>query len=82
MRATKNTTMERRAFLNTLGCAWLSSKMFASGSSARSEPLSGDHRFKGPYGLELYSMRDELVKSVPATLAMVSKIGYTEVEAV
>ena len=76
--------MERRDFLATLSSVLLGS----AGSSAATRNLmavgkaGGGHRFKGPYGLELYSVRNQLFKDVPGTLAMVAKAGYTDVEAV
>ena len=36
--------------------------------------------FKGPLGLQLYSLRDEFKKDVPATLATVNKLGFRTVE--
>jgi len=76
--------MERRDFLATLSSLLL--------GSARSEVTarnlmaagraSGPHRFKGPCGLELYSVRNQLDKDVPGTLQTVAKAGYTDVEAV
>ena len=36
--------------------------------------------FKGPLGLQLYSLRDEFKKDVPATLAKVHGFGFRTVE--
>jgi sugar phosphate isomerase/epimerase len=36
--------------------------------------------FKGPLGLQLYSVRHEMSKDVPGTLALVRRLGFEEVE--
>ena len=36
--------------------------------------------FKGPIGLQLYSLRDQFAKDVPGTLDTVKKLGFTDVE--
>src|SRR4030095_9102011 len=36
--------------------------------------------FKGPVGLQLYSLRAEFAKDVPGTLAKVREMGFREVE--
>ncbi|HKQ72539.1 MAG TPA: sugar phosphate isomerase/epimerase family protein [Blastocatellia bacterium] len=36
--------------------------------------------FKGPLGLQLYSLRDEFAKDVPGTLAKVREMGFREIE--
>ncbi|RDV25595.1 sugar phosphate isomerase/epimerase [Alteromonas aestuariivivens] len=64
---------ERRQFLK-LGATVLSAGMlpnFASFASATSSPQ---------VGLQLYTLRDWMAASVPATLKMVSAVGYSEVE--
>src|SRR5438552_13404420 len=40
--------------------------------------LSGD--FKGPLGLQLYTMRESFKTNVPATLDKVKALGFTELE--
>src|SRR5579863_735570 len=76
--------IQRREFLCTTGAALLTS--FASQAARHaSEAFPGPqatHHFTGPYGLELYGVRNQLERDVPGTLAMVAKLGYTEVEAV
>jgi sugar phosphate isomerase/epimerase len=80
--------MERRRFLTTLSGAMLAaagSKAIARGltaSGAAFGKMGGSHRFKGPYGLELYSVRNQLDQDVPGALEMVARAGYTDVEAV
>jgi len=36
--------------------------------------------FKGPLGLQLYSLREQFKKDVPGTLAKVKELGFTDVE--
>src|SRR5438034_6283787 len=45
---------------------------------ARAVELSGD--FKGPLGLQLYTLRESFKTNVPATLDKVKALGFTEVE--
>lgn len=49
----------------------------ALGSAALSR---GAERFRGPLGIELYSLRREMAKDVPGTLATVRRLGFGEVE--
>ena len=51
----------------------------AGGADAPKPAGTGDS-FKGPLGLQLYSLRDEFKKDVPATLATVNKLGFRTVE--
>ncbi len=50
--------------------------VFTAGASALE--LSGD--FKGPLGLQLYSLRDSFKADVPATLDKVKAFGFNDVE--
>src|SRR5215469_17707143 len=43
-------------------------------------PVGIGPSFKGPLGLQLYSLRDEFAKDVPGTLDTVKKLGFTDVE--
>jgi sugar phosphate isomerase/epimerase len=36
--------------------------------------------FKGPYGIQLYSLRNQLDKDVPGSLKLIRDAGYTDVE--
>ena len=45
---------------------------------ARAGELSGD--FKGPLGLQLYTLRESFKTNVPATLDKVKAMGFTEIE--
>jgi sugar phosphate isomerase/epimerase len=47
-------------------------------ASARAGELSGD--FKGPLGLQLYTLRESFKTNVPATLDKVKAMGFTEIE--
>ena len=47
-------------------------------SSARAADLAGD--FKGPLGLQLYTLRESFKTNVPATLDKVKAMGFTEIE--
>jgi sugar phosphate isomerase/epimerase len=55
----------RRAFLMA-GCALL--------------PAGAKRKFSGTFGLEIYSLRREAEKDLPATLAMIRRFGFAEVE--
>lgn len=52
----------------------------ASFSADKSKAVGTGESFKGPLGLQLYSLRDELKKDVPATLAKVHDFGFHLVE--
>ena len=52
--------------------------ILSAGIGARAVELSGD--FKGPLGLQLYSLRDAFKADVPGTLDRVKAFGFTEVE--
>jgi len=43
-------------------------------------PAIGKAKAPGPFGLEIYSLRGEAQKDLPATLAMIREFGFTEVE--
>src|SRR5437762_13933931 len=45
---------------------------------AHAAELSGD--FKGPLGLQLYTLRESFKTNVPATLDKVKALGFTEIE--
>jgi sugar phosphate isomerase/epimerase len=51
--------------------------LFATGGSALGSTDSG---VPGPLGLELYSLRREIAKNLPGTLAFTRRLGFTEVE--
>ena len=50
-----------------------------NGTGIRKEPGTSKS-FKGPVGLELYSLRNEFNKNVPLTLDHIQGFGFTEVE--
>ncbi|MBC7772816.1 MAG: sugar phosphate isomerase/epimerase [Pyrinomonadaceae bacterium] len=47
-------------------------------TSASAVDLPGD--FKGPLGLQLYTLREEFKKDVPATLDKIKALGFVEIE--
>src|SRR5215475_475560 len=59
---------------------------FAAGSGKQSKQNTMNARagigpsFKGPLGLQLYSLRAEFAKDVPGTLAKIREMGFREVE--
>ncbi len=79
--------MNRRDFLASFSTA---SAVLAGQLSGPARALAAEgaaeseasHRFHGPYGLELYSLRNQMLKDPQATLDRVRRIGYTEVEVV
>ena len=48
--------------------------------TANAGPAGTGNSFKGPLGLQLYSLRDQFKKDVPGTLAKVKEFGFTQVE--
>jgi sugar phosphate isomerase/epimerase len=48
--------------------------------STSGAPVGIGPSFKGPVGLQLYSLRDQFAKDVPGTLDTVKKMGFTDVE--
>ena len=66
-RPMKNHSLSRRAFLAMAGAA-----PFAASAFAQSKRV--------PVGLELYSVRGELMKDLPGTVRAVAKMGYQVVE--
>lgn len=49
-------------------------------SACAALPAIGKPSGPNPFGLEIYSLRGEAQKDLPATLAMIRKFGFTEVE--
>jgi sugar phosphate isomerase/epimerase len=47
---------------------------------AADKPAGTGVSFKGPLGIQLYSLRDQLAKDVPGTLAKVHEFGFHDVE--
>ncbi|HXI54023.1 MAG TPA: hypothetical protein VNH84_21060, partial [Candidatus Saccharimonadales bacterium] len=48
--------------------------------STRAADLAGD--FKGPLGLQLYTLRESFKTNVPATLDKVKELDFTDIESV
>jgi sugar phosphate isomerase/epimerase len=59
-------------------CVLLVSLMTSLSSPAA--PAGIGPTFKGPIGLQLYSLRDQFAKDVPGTLDTVRRLGFTDVE--
>ncbi len=49
-------------------------------SSFAALPAVGKQKGPGPFGLQIYSLRGEAAKDLPATLALIRKLGFNEVE--
>jgi sugar phosphate isomerase/epimerase len=54
--------------------------IFSSGTSLIAGPAGVGPDFKGPVGLQLYSLRDQFNKDVPGTVAKVESFGITYAE--
>ena len=52
----------------------------AARSADASKPVGTGASFKGPLGLQLYSLRDQFAKDVPGTLQQVRDFGFRDVE--
>lgn len=84
----RESSLSRRAFFASAGASALAVAAAAGSTSAfaatlEAATLSGTrrHAFKTyPIGLELFSVRRELARDLPATLSAVSKMGYQVVE--
>jgi sugar phosphate isomerase/epimerase len=62
-----------------LAAAFCSAVLLFSGCSTERLPGTGAS-FKGPIGLQLYSLRGDFAKDVPGTMARVSEFGFKYVE--
>src|SRR5437667_10700969 len=65
--------LAQHRFMKSLILAFLALSIIA-----RAGELSGD--FKGPLGLQLYTLRESFKTNVPATLDKVKAMGFTEIE--
>ncbi|MDB6112734.1 MAG: Xylose isomerase domain protein barrel [Pedosphaera sp.] len=63
-----------------LSCVGLSAIVFLTGSVAEAAPTGTGPSFKGPIGLQLYSLRDQFKKDVPGTLDQVHTFGIQYAE--
>src|SRR4051812_27287942 len=64
-----------------LGSLFSAALLFMTPSNLQAAPTAGTGKyFKGPMGLQLYSLRDQFKKDVPGTLALVQKLGFKNVE--
>jgi len=69
-----SSSQDRRSFLATLGAA------AATLAASRPEGLFAPRRKLKRVGLQLYTLRNQMEKDLPGTLAHVAQIGYKEVE--
>ncbi len=72
----------RRTFLGSMGMAILGAQATRAGAIDWAASLApAPHRsFNGPFGIQLYSLRNQLQKDVPGTLKYIRESGYTDVE--
>ena len=63
-----------------LSCAGLVALLLATPTVAHAADAGIGPSFKGPIGLQLYSLRDQLGRDVPGTLAKVRQFGIRSVE--
>jgi sugar phosphate isomerase/epimerase len=71
------TTQSRRSFLATVGAAAVGAIALPGVAASAA---ATDRRRHAPLGIQLYTLRDEMKRDLPGTLARVAQIGYTEVE--
>jgi sugar phosphate isomerase/epimerase len=64
------------SLLAAIACTFLAALI----PSAIGAPAGTGPSFKGPLGLQLYSLRDQFAKDVPGTLDKVREMGFKEVE--
>jgi len=67
----------RREFIKTMTAAVASSQLL---QAAKAAMPAENRRFTGPYGVQLYSLREQLKKDVPGSLRHIREVGYTSVE--
>jgi sugar phosphate isomerase/epimerase len=70
----------RRSFLHTLGGGLIAPFAMQRGAAPGAKAVQAFARFGGVLGLQLYSLRHQLEKDVPGTLAMVRDWGLSDVE--
>jgi len=64
----------RRDFIKTVTAAVAGSKLVQVAMAADQRP------FAGPFGVQLYSLREQLQRDVPGSLNHIREVGYTTVE--
>src|SRR5262245_24154648 len=75
--AMKTNSLSRREFLKASTLTATTMGTLGSFDLLAAEPYGGN---KIPFGLQLYSVRDECAKDLPGTVAAVAKMGYKAVE--
>jgi len=75
-------TLKRRNFLKTAGgfAAGLAIAPYACSSGNKTEVASTDSVVTKPFGLQLYSLRDDFPKDPKGVLAKVASYGYKQIE--
>ncbi len=69
--------------MNPLRCLSLlaaAGTLFLSGCSTYPPPVGTGPSFKGPVGLQLYSLRAQFTRSVPDGIKLARSLGFTDVE--
>jgi len=66
--------------MNTFTAVMVASVSLAALSAPAAEPVGIGKSFKGPVGLQLYSLRAEFTRNVPASLDKVKSFGIRDVE--
>jgi sugar phosphate isomerase/epimerase len=76
--------MRRREFLKLAAVAAATGDALAARAAnailRASSGAQDAHVFKGPLGVQLYTVRDQAAVDLPGTLAAIAQIGYKEVE--
>ena len=67
----------RRDFIKSVTAVVAGSELVRA---AKAAVPADDRRFQGPFGVQLYSLREQLQKDVPGALRHIRKVGYTTVE--
>jgi sugar phosphate isomerase/epimerase len=63
-----------------LACVGMLALLISSSLAADTAVTGTNGSFKGPIGLQLYSLRDQFAKDVPGTLDLVKNVGIKNVE--
>ncbi|HVR34288.1 MAG TPA: sugar phosphate isomerase/epimerase [Methylomirabilota bacterium] len=71
-------SLPRLTAVALIPCVLLMSSLNSSGADSKSAGIGPG--FKGPVGLQLYSLRGEFLRNVPATLDKVRDFGFQHVE--
>lgn len=72
--------VKHNVHLCSIAVGILSVAFCASGAYQSKSKVGLGRSFKGPIGLQLYSLRDQFAKDVPSTLTKVQEFGFSHVE--